>query len=175
VCVGGGVVSVCVCVCLAAGIQHAMHVQPITLAVARPAVRFPHYLINRTIFEKKTIIEHKMCFDFLYNFCLKKFSQPKNNWARYDQKMYIGRHVKYPLLFVTFQWNLNVLDRFSKNTQKSNFMKIGPVGAELHADGRTDRHDEAHSQFSQFTVVLTNRINSCCYEDGVINVISAVA
>ena len=30
-------------------------------------------------------------------------------------------------------------------------MKIRPVGAELsHADGRTDRHDEANSRFSQF-------------------------
>ena len=45
------------------------------------------------------------------------------------------------------------LDKFSKNTQISNFMKISPVGAELfHADrragdGRT--HDEANSRFSQ--------------------------
>jgi hypothetical protein len=30
-------------------------------------------------------------------------------------------------------------------------MKIRPVGAELfHADGRTDRHEEAKSRFSQF-------------------------
>jgi hypothetical protein len=33
----------------------------------------------------------------------------------------------------------------------SNFMKIRPVGAEMfHADGRTDRHDETNSRFSQF-------------------------
>jgi len=29
-------------------------------------------------------------------------------------------------------------------------MKILPVGAEYHEDGRTDRHDEANSRFSQF-------------------------
>jgi len=30
-------------------------------------------------------------------------------------------------------------------------MKIRPVGAELsHADGQTDRHDEANNRFSQF-------------------------
>jgi len=30
-------------------------------------------------------------------------------------------------------------------------MKIRPVGAEMfQADGRTDRHDEANSRFSQF-------------------------
>ena len=34
---------------------------------------------------------------------------------------------------------MNLRDRFSKNPQISNFMKIRPVGAELfHADGRTD-------------------------------------
>jgi len=32
-----------------------------------------------------------------------------------------------------------------------NFMKILLVGTEfLHADGRTDRHDEANSRFSRF-------------------------
>ena len=33
---------------------------------------------------------------------------------------------------------MNSLNRFSKNPQISNFMKIRPVGSELHADGQTD-------------------------------------
>jgi len=42
-------------------------------------------------------------------------------------------------------------DRFSKNPQKTNFMKIRPVVAEsFHADGQMDRHDENNSRFSQF-------------------------
>ena len=45
---------------------------------------------------------------------------------------------------------MNFFDRSSKNPQISNFMKIRPMGAEFfHADGRTDRRDEANIRFSQ--------------------------
>jgi len=46
---------------------------------------------------------------------------------------------------------LELLDRFSKNTQISNFMKVLPVEGELFpADGRTDRREQANSRFSKF-------------------------
>jgi hypothetical protein len=46
---------------------------------------------------------------------------------------------------------MNFDDRFSENSQIPNFMKIRPVEAQLfHADGRTDRHDEANTRYSQF-------------------------
>ena len=62
------------------------------------------------------------------------------------KNMYIGLHVKYPS-FLTIL--INFLGTFSENTQ--NFMKICPVGGELpHADGQTDRRDEADSHFSRF-------------------------
>jgi len=53
---------------------------------------------------------------------------------------------------------LDFLNGFSKNAQISNFIKIRPVGAELfqadrRTDQRKDRHDEAHSRFSQFCLV----------------------
>jgi len=52
--------------------------------------------------------------------------------------------------------DLDLLDRFSKNTQISKFLKPRTLGAELfHADGqtdgKTDRHDEANSRFLQFS------------------------
>jgi hypothetical protein len=42
------------------------------------------------------------------------------------------------------------MDRFSKNKEILNFMKIRPMGAEFfHADGRMDRQEEADSRFSK--------------------------
>jgi len=56
---------------------------------------------------------------------------------------------KLSVIFVRF--NLNFLDRFSKDIQISYFMKIRPVGAELfRAERRTEKHKEANSSFSQF-------------------------
>ena len=43
-------------------------------------------------------------------------------------------------------------EQIFKNTYISNFMKIAPVEAEFHTDGRSDRHDEADSRVSQFII-----------------------
>jgi len=57
-----------------------MRVRHITLpSVTCPAVNsLPHYLTKGTIKkkekEKKKVIEHKMCFDILYNYSLKHYS-----------------------------------------------------------------------------------------------------
>jgi hypothetical protein len=46
---------------------------------------------------------------------------------------------KVPVVLVRSYYNLNFLDRFSKNTRISDFIKIRPAGAEpLHADGQKD-------------------------------------
>jgi hypothetical protein len=56
---------------------------------------------------------------------------------------------KVPVILDRFERNLNVLDRFSKNTQIPNFIKIRPVAAEFFSCGRTDRYDETNNRFSQ--------------------------
>jgi aromatic ring-opening dioxygenase LigB subunit len=54
--------------------------------------------------------------------------------------MYIGLHVKYPLLLSDFNETSSYLDTFPKNSQILNFMKIRPVGAKLsYGDERTDK------------------------------------
>jgi hypothetical protein len=66
-------------------------------------------------------------------------------------KKSVGLHIKYPLFLSDFNETWIFLDRFSNNTQISQFVKICPVGAKLfYVDGWMDRHDKANSRFSQF-------------------------
>jgi len=101
------------------------------------------------IFEKKRYRTQNVCLDFLYNFCLKRFSFCEEFSG--ISTMYKGPRVKYPLFLSDFNKNLNLLYGFSEIPQIQTFTKILPVGAEVfHADGWTDSHDEANSRFSQF-------------------------
>ena len=81
-------------------IQHAhapyCHLWPVRLYNI-----FPHYLINGAILEKKNYLTHNVCFDFLYNFCL-KVSHSKKNLVRYNKKIRVGLHVKYLLFLYDF-------------------------------------------------------------------------
>ena len=53
---------------------------------------------------------------------------------------------KVPVILVRIYLNFNFLDRFSKNNQIPNLMKIRPVTAELfHADGRKDRKTDTQT------------------------------
>jgi len=58
---------------------------------------------------------------------------------------------KVPVIILRFYLNLRFLDRFSKNTQIPNFMKILQVGAEFSM--QADRHDEAYSLVRNFANV----------------------
>ena len=65
--------------------------------------------------------------------------------------MHMGIHVKYPLRYsCQILIELEFFSQIFGNPQISNFMKIRPVGAALfHGGGRTERHGEANSHFSQ--------------------------
>jgi len=91
----------------------------------------------------KRVTEHKICFDFLiffFKFLLLRRSER-------DVIMNVYWYLcKVSVILYKCKWNLNFLDRFSKNSQVSNFMKIRPVGAEW-----TNRHDEANSRVDEQT------------------------
>jgi hypothetical protein len=109
------------------------------------------HIISQTARYSEKIIERKTC-DLI--FCTTfawNISHPKKNSARYYHKC---NSCNVPVILVILQSNLNFLERFSRNPQIPNFVKIRPLGDELfhvdrQTDGRTYRHDDASSRFSQ--------------------------
>ena len=78
----------------------------------------------------------------------------KKNWDRYDLNVYLCS-CKVPFILARPWQNLNLFDRFSKNAQISNLIKIRPVGAELfHADRQTDRQTHRRTDVTQLIVAL---------------------
>jgi len=88
---------------------------------------------------RKKLLKIK-CSDFLHNF----FILGRNERHRIENVYWSS--CKVPFILVRYQRNLGFLNRFSKNTQIWNLMKMRPVGVEFF---HTDKH-EANSRFSQF-------------------------
>ena len=143
VCVSGWV-SVCVCaragVCLRScslnyPVCHAR--APYFLGALWLHDFFRRYLIQDTIVGWKIYWLWNVSLDCLYMFCL------KHSHSRRIQRD-IVINVKTPshkvtVIFVGFQWNLNLRDIFLKKSRIPNSIKIRPVGAEMfHADGHTE-------------------------------------
>ena len=64
-----------VCVFFALVIDHPKRMRRIILSsVACPAVQYFSTLSHKRRDFRKIVIEHKMCFYFLYNFCVNHFS-----------------------------------------------------------------------------------------------------
>jgi hypothetical protein len=82
-------------------------------------------------------MDHKMRTLIFFTTVVRKISHSKKNWKTCDQKciltfMYCAGYSCHILIKLEF------FNRFSKNTQTPNMMKIRPVGTELfHADGPT--------------------------------------
>ena len=65
---------------------------------------------------------------------------------------------KVPVIVARCQWNLYLLDKFSKNIQIPNFMKNRPVGAEsFNAEGQTasTKLVDAFSEFCENWLIIT--------------------
>jgi hypothetical protein len=114
---------------------------------------FRHYIINGTIFGK-TLLNVKCVFVFPLQFLFKNVLILRRilRYIFINVKTYL---CKVSFSLVRFESKLNFLDRLSKEPQMSYFIKIRLVGAELfHAErlknGRTYKHNESNSTFSQF-------------------------
>ena len=100
---------------------------------------------KRYDFRGKKVTVYKTCVLIFSATLIQNTSHFKKNSGRYCHKyVYICLHIKYLLYMSDCNKNLYFLNRFSKNTQTSNSIKICPVGAELfHVEGRTDRMKDA--------------------------------
>jgi hypothetical protein len=95
---------------------------------------FPHYL-----FIYSTIL---LSINYMFRVSLQLLSEPCLILRRTERDIINNvkcSSCKMPFILVRFSWNLSFLDRFSKNPQVPNFIKIRPVEAEFHPDGQTDR------------------------------------
>jgi len=131
------------CVFVASVIQHAAHRRFILSSVACLALIYPSP--PPKLFHKRhdfrgsgELLNIKCVFWFSLQLLSENFLiLSRTEW---DIIIKVLRSIfKVPVILVRFYWNLNLLNRFSKDTEISNFMKIRPVGAKFfHADGRTD-------------------------------------
>ena len=99
---------------------------------------FPHYLIIGTIFGKK-LLSIKCVFWFSLQLLYEKFIILRR--TRWSILINVNRSLcKVSVILVRFWWNLYFLETVSKNTEISNWEKIGPERVELfHASRRTKR------------------------------------
>jgi hypothetical protein len=92
-----------------------------------------------------------VCFDFLCNFCPKKFFILRRT-ERNAIKIVYWFSYNVPIVFVRFWWNLKFLDGFSKNPQISWKSVQWKPSRSIRMDGRTD--------MTELTVVFHNFRNA---------------
>ena len=61
------------CVSVSLRIQHAMCMRRIVVCSQSGSTTFFYIISQKHMTFEKKVIENKMCFDFLYHFCLKYF------------------------------------------------------------------------------------------------------
>ena len=107
---------------------------------------------KRQDFRKKVTEHDTLCFEFLYNLCLKHFSFFEE-LSEIRSKMCIGLYIKYPLFLSYF--NEKFLDVFSKNTQNIKFHINLSSRNRIVTCGRTAAQTDMTKLKSLFAILRT--------------------
>ena len=146
------------CVFVACGIQHAMRMGRIVVC-GLPALQYFSTLPHKWhFFREKKIIEREVSFSSFSTTLSKIFLILKEKLPRCDENAY-WISCKLPFNLVRLKWNFYLLDKFSKNTEISNFMKIQcdpscsmrTVG---WMDGQTDRQRETEIDIDNTKLIV---------------------
>jgi hypothetical protein len=81
-----------------------------------------------------------MCFDFLYNFCLKPLSL-QEEFSEIFSQMCIGLHVKYQLSCQTLM-NLELAEQISEKYSNTKFNENRSSGIAFYAYVQTERQTD---------------------------------
>jgi hypothetical protein len=124
-------------------------------SVAYPTVQYFSTLSHKRPDVRESVIEHKTHV-LIFSTNLSETFLITRRTERDMIKIYIGRHVQYPLFLLRFNETLIFSKNFQKKKKYSNikFHENPSSGNSVvpcrQTDGQTSRHDEAHSSFSQF-------------------------
>ena len=136
------------CVLVALGIKLEMRMCHIDFWSLPSSIVFFH-----VIWQATRLWNLKFCVsNFSTNFAWNIFYS-KKTWARYYHKC-VFSSCKVPAILVNFGWKLTFLERFEKNNQISNFMKIHSVGASFSV-----QKDKANSRFSSKNGITAESIS----------------
>ena len=141
------------CAFLALGTQHTMPIAILSSVTCQIYNIFPHIFPHKWHDFRKNLLNTKCVFDFLYKVFV--FSETFHILRTTERDMITNiqwSSSKVPVYSCPILMKLYFLDRFSKNYQMSNFMKICPVAAELFhtEDGRKGRRTKIIFAFRNF-------------------------
>jgi hypothetical protein len=143
---------VCVCVCVAFIIQHALRMRRVTLSsVARRTVPYFSILSHKRHDFREKGIEHKMCVLMFSTTLFCNISHSKKNCVRYYHKcQYVFRYSRHYTLFLSdFKWTWIFSTHFRNKVEYQISWKSvqGEPSSSMRTDG--ERHDEINSRLSQ--------------------------
>ena len=117
---------------------------------------FPHYLVNGLIYKKK-LLNIKLCFDFLYNFCLTHFSFQEKMSDRWS-KMYWSS-CKVPInsyqILMKLEFSWQVFEKYSN----IKFHEYPSSGSWVVPFSKIERHDKANSNCPTLRTHLKTHIS----------------